>query len=334
MPQIISNILIGDYAFDYVHKGSIKSDWRTMTNTAKLEYPRALKTRDNLQIDQALKIGDAVSISIGYDNNPVQRFTGYVSQIGAATAICEITCEDEMWKLKQTSLTKSWPNTTVDEIIGYIKQKTNATWNYEILGDSIAVDGFKTNKLGAAKVEKLSAAKMLLKLKDDFGIYSFFRNGKLIVGKPYEPDSSKWNRVALAYGQNVVSWKDLTYKRASEVSLKVTCVNHLSTGKKKEIIVGDDTGESRTLDFYNLSDATLKTIANEMLAKLKYDGYRGKIHLLGEPYITDGDVADVTSWLYPERDGSFFVDAVETEFTHKTIKQAVTLGPLATIANT
>lgn len=332
--QIISNITIGNYVFDYVHKGTIKSSWKTMTNTATLEFPRALTTRDNLRIDEALKIGDPVSISIGYDLQAVERFKGYVTQIGAATAVCVITCEDEMWKLKQTSLTKSWPNTTIDQIISYIKQKTNATWDYEILGDTISVDGFKTNKLGAAKVEKLSAAKTLLKLKDDFGIYSFFRNGKLMVGKPYEYDSSKWTRVSMEYGRNVISWKDLTYKRASEVNLKVTCVNHLSTGKKKEIIVGDDFGEERTLDFYNLSDATLKTLAHEFLAKLKYDGYRGKIHLFGSPYVADGFVADIKDFRYPERDGSFFVDAVDTDFTHKTIRQAVTLGPVATIANT
>lgn len=333
MFQLTSKITIGSTLapFYFVNEVKIKKAWRTMTNNSLIKLPRNLKTRGNLRIDEVLKYGDAVSIELGYDITLVKRFQGYVTGIGAATAICEISCEDEMWNLKQNSLTKSWPSATVEDIIVYIKQKTGATWNYSILGDKIT--------LGAFRVERASACKILQALKDQYGIYSFFRqdangNQVLTVGKPYEPDSSKWTVVNFEYGRNVISWKDLSYKRATEVRIKVTARNHMPNGSITEISLGDPDGEEHTLDFYNLSAATLKSSASELLAKMKFDGYRGKIHAFGEPVCNDGYVAQITDWRYPERNGSFFIDAVETTFKVPSYRQEIELGPVSTIANT
>jgi hypothetical protein len=333
MFALAANIQIGTVLapFTYSTKVVVKNDWRKMTNTCVIELPRNLKTRDNLKIDEVLKVGDAVTYQRGYDTDLVPRFTGYVASIGAATAICKIECEDEMWNLKQNSYTMSWPNATVDGIISYLKSKMGATWPYNILGDNVSI--------GAFKIEKCSAAKTLQLLKDQYGIYSFFRLSAtgvnvLYVGKPYEPDNSLWNTVQLEYGRNVINWKGLTYKRATDIKLLVTAVNHLPNGSKTQIQIGDPGGEERTLDFFNLDAATLKNSANELLAKMKYDGYRGKLPLFGQPFVSDGYVAQLTDWRYPERNGTFFIDSVEETLKVASLRQIVELGPVATIQDT
>jgi hypothetical protein len=245
-----------------------------------------------------------------------------VECLGAATTIAEIICQDEMWKMKQSSLTHSWANANLEDVILYIRKQTNSTWEYEILGDRV--------QIGQFKIEKESAAKAFEKLKTRYGIYCFFRNGKLIVGKPYETDPTKWNVVELEYGRNVITWKDLIYKRKEEVQISITAVNHKPSGGKKEIHVGDVNGEVRTLDFYNLTDAALRSQALALLDLLKYDGYRGKIHCFLEPTINQGDVVNITDWRYPERDGMYFVDSVEPSINGAEGRQLVELGPLAT----
>lgn len=317
-----SEVSIGSLFFEFTNEVKIKSAWRNLTDTCTIKIPRNITTLDGVKIDEAVKAGDLVSVKHSYQGFDLpERFAGYVSGFNAATAVFEITCEDEMWKMKQTTISKSWPDANLEDVIKHIKTATNSTWEYEILGDRV--------QIGQVKFEKLSAAKCFLELKDKYGIYCFFRSGKLIVGKPYEPDSSKRNEVELEYGRNVISWKDLVYKKSTEVKLKVTIVNHAPDGSKKEFTVGDEGGEERTLDFYNRKESELKAEAQGWLDKLKYDGYHGKLLLFGEPVVKHGDVVVIKDWRYPEREGKYFVDSVEDAKTTKSIRQLIEIGPKA-----
>ena len=319
MLQLECEIKIGELFFDFTHYVKIKSSWKTLTDTAVLKFPRNLKTKDDVNFKEVLTAGTPVSIKLGYKEYGItERFTGYVSDLGADTAIAEITCEDEMWNLKQTNINKSWKDGNVEDIIKYLKAQAGATWGYEILGDKV--------QIGQVKFENVPVSKCLQKLKDDYGMICFFRNGKLMVGKPYDPDSTKRRKVLFEYGRNVISWKDLKFKRKEEVKLKVKIVNHKANGTKKEFIAGDKDGEERTLDFYNRKEDDLKKEAYALLEKMKYDGYRGKIIAFGEPVIQHGDTAQIRDWRYTERESEIFVDDVETTFNVSKIRQEIELG--------
>lgn len=319
MLPINTYITIGDWEFDFVQHFTNDSTFKNLTDTATISLPRALKTRDGLKLSEAIKSGNEVRVEMGYGIERDLRFSGYVARIGADTAIAQIECEDEMWKLKQSTLSKSWADTDVRTVIEYVKSQTGATWKYEIMGDSVGI--------GAFKFEKLSAAGVLKKLKDDCYQTVFFRDGKLIVGKPYEPDPNKLVRVRFEYGKNVISWKDLVYKRKDELRLKVTAISHNPDGKKTEVVVGDALGEERTLNFYNLSKTALKHQAEAMLESMKYDGYRGSFPTFGFPTVKHGYyVAELRNWLYPEKNGDFLIDAVNTEATANTLHQVIGLG--------
>lgn len=317
--RLCTDITIGNLSFDFVNAFDNKSTWKNLTDTATIKLPRALKTLDGVKLGEAVKIGDKVSAKFGYDLETDERFTGYVARVGADTAIAEIECEDEMWLLKRSEpINKSWKDTDVRTVIDYIKQQTGAKFDVEMLGDSIGIGQFK--------IEGLSGARALQKLKDDCFQTCFFRDGKLIVGKPYEPDPRKRTKVRFEYGKNIISWRDLKYQRKDEVRLKVRAISNMPDGKKKEVTVGDSDGEERTLNFYNISETALKQQAEAMIDKLKFDGYRGTFPAFGYPLVKHGYVVELRDWRYPERNGDFFVDTVDIEVRVATFRQIIELG--------
>lgn len=319
MLQLSCDIKIGEEKFDYVAGVQVMSAWKNLTDTAIIKMPRNLVTRNKMSISEQFKVGLPIEIKLGYDLDPTIRFTGYIDSIEAATDVVEIKCQDEMWKLKQGSYTQSWPNADVESILSFIKKESGARWNYEILGDKIT--------LGHLMVEGLSCTKILQKLKDDFGIYSFFRQGKLIAGKPYDTNPDAKNKVRFKYGANVISWKDLVYKDENDVKVKVKLVNIKPDGTKEESVAGDNDGEERNLHFYNLSKADLDKQAEALIKHMKYSGYRGKFTAFGEPLVRHGDIAIVEDERLPGRNGNYYIDDVETTFGPEGMRQIITLGP-------
>lgn len=318
--RIQVDLTIGQLHFSYVNEAVVRSSFRQLTDTCTIKLPRNLATKDGTKLEQLVKAGDKVTLKAGYEEyGMVERFTGYVSEsINASNVVAEIKCENEMWALKQVTVNKSWPSAELTDVLTYLRTKANATWPVEVLGTRIM--------LGALKFERVSIAQALAQLKQQYGILCFFRRGALVAGKPYPTDAASRIKVELQYGRNVISWKDLMYKRQDEVKLKVKVVNHLPDGSTKEFETGDADGEQRTLDFYNRTEADLQAEAQQLIEQMKYDGYRGRLPLFGHPVVLHGDVLVINNTKYPERNGEYFCDAVETIIKVSSIRQVVEPG--------
>ncbi len=76
----------------------ITRDTEKLTTEAKITMPKKVKWDGADEIP--VKRGDTVTISLGYNDNLQTAFVGYVRDVGFKTPIV-ITCEDEMFKLKQ-----------------------------------------------------------------------------------------------------------------------------------------------------------------------------------------------------------------------------------------
>src|SRR3982750_1108876 len=102
MDAMNSYITIGDYEFKSCHSFETTKSWKNLTQTA------IIKLHNISGLIGAIKEGDVVEIYAGYDNEPlVQEFVGYVSEISPTIPV-EIKCEDEMWKLRQETVSGSW----------------------------------------------------------------------------------------------------------------------------------------------------------------------------------------------------------------------------------
>jgi hypothetical protein len=126
--------------------------------------------------------------------------------------------------------------------------------------------------------------------------------------------------------KNVIS-HDLKFRTADDVRISLKVVGVLKDNSKIEVIVGDTTGEQRTIYKYNISDkAQLKTIGEAELAELKYDGYEGTITTFLTPFCTRGYNAQIKDKNYDNRSGFYFVPKVVTTFGTDGARRKVELG--------
>jgi hypothetical protein len=186
--------------------------------------------------------------------------------------------------------------------------------------------------LGQFRATNASVAKILEALKDKYGLYSRFRDDKLIVGFQY--DASNTNTYKFEFDK-VVPWgiiddSDLTYQIAEDVSIKVVAKLMGLNNTFEEVTVGDTDGAQRTLHFYwdgvTTPKPNIKELAEKELSNSRYDGYRGSFETFGYYPIQAGDVATLSSAQFPERDGDYLVKSVRETLGMGGIRQVITIG--------
>lgn len=259
------------WSFDFVNAVEITRDTEKLTTEAKITMPKKVKWDKADKIP--VKRGDSVKISLGYDDNLQTAFVGYVRDVGFKTPIV-ITCEDEMFKLKQMPTKKkayrsvSLETLLKDQGIGY---------RLNIMGEQA---------LGAYRVTADTVAALLGKLSEQ-GIRSFFRyeddTPVLYCGVLFERDT----RPAQVFktGLNIISDQSLQQQKAENMRLRVKAVSLMPDNKKIKVEVGDADGEHRTLHTYNKTESELKAWAEQEIKRLKRDGLTGSFTTFGHTLV-------------------------------------------------
>jgi translation initiation factor IF-1 len=308
-----SYIQIGDKGFKRIHSARVVSSRKRLTDTAviKLANVPTLLSDDRKRI----KVGDVVTVTFGYNGNNNIEFNGYVSEIKPTSPI-EILCEDEMWQLKQQTVTKAWESVKLVDVLKFLVSDADT-----VECPDVTITNFR--------LVKATKAKALEELKEAYGIDIYFRDKKLFAGLAYTEGGETVN---YHFQKNVPSrllQKGLTYKRKEDVKIKVEAISMLPDNKQLKETVGDPDGETHTLHFYNLTSSELKKQAEAKIDLMKYDGYRGKLRVFGLPFTKHGDVAKLKCDVNPDKNGSFFIDEVETDYSNSGIVKMVSLGKRA-----
>lgn len=285
--------------------GHIESTWKNLTGTAEITLPRNIRDFDKMNISQIFKRGDQVIIYLGVNGSLIEHFKGYIISTSADIPVV-IKCQDEMWKLKQLSVNISMNNCYLPNLI-----KTIAP------GYEYSVSEYK---IGSVRFAKTTAAAVMQTLRDDFGIYCFFRNNTLCAGKIYSDDSVTRN-INL---ERIVS-NNLTYKTKDEKSIKLTATSTLIGGDKLTVELGEKDGEPRDFSYFNITKKEdLKALAEKDFDKIMADGFEGDIEIFGAQEVTHGDKLNISSIIYPDRQGLYYADSVITDWKdaifHKTVE--------------
>ena len=304
--------------FKSVNSIEIESTWKKLTDTCKIIIPRKLvvNNRDGQPVDinEIIKRGSRVKVWLGYDGNLGLEFVGYVARIDARVPFA-IECEDEMWKMKQTTISKTYRSVTLKQLIS------------DIYPGKVNVTDFA---LGAYRIDRASAAVILDDLQKNFNVYSYFTYDDMgtpilnvgLGGYDFKKISSRhvYNMMV-----NIVE-NDLVFRRADENKLRVVAT---STGKKGVVIkteVGDPDGEEIKLDKRGLTKEALDKLALAELQKRKFDGYKGGLTSFGVPKAKHNDIAVIQSPDYPERNGAFMIDSVKQTFGMGGYRRQLELG--------
>jgi hypothetical protein len=314
MRRPLVDITIGKLVFSYANELQIESTWKEFTDTATIRLPRNLRLQEN-ELLKLMKVGDRVVIKLGYEDESMSaEFMGYLTAIKPNTPL-ELSCEDESWQLKKEPISKTFKKTTV------LRMMRSLLSAYEIIGFD--------SEISAMVISKSTPAQVLEQLKESYGLNSFFRlnNEKpvLVIGKPYSDQSSDFE---YTFSKDILA-HNLEFKRKEDIKLKVIAISNNRDGSKIEVQVGDADGEERTLNFYNVSKATLTELATVEIDKMKYDGYRGSLTVSGQHKAVHGSVVKLTDNTYPERGGRFFVEKAITKFGNQGFTRELTLGAKA-----
>lgn len=285
----------------------IEKSRKTLTNTCKITIPRKIKGLDNRDINKDfLKPGLKVTVFIGYGKELRPEFTGYLTSVSLKIPV-EIMCQDEMYKLKQNSLSKSWQKVSLLELIKFIYPGTAKVADVQ---------------LGGFVIKQQSTAQVLDSLKN-YGIQSYFDSQGILVCDFAGSLNKKPIEVVYDFGKNVID-NDLEYLRKEEIRIKVKGVSKTATGKKIEFVTGDLDGDERTLNYVNIDYDDLKKIVEKELNNLKKDGLKNSFTTFGLPYAEPGYIAIILDSEYPERNGSYLIESVNTSHGVNGFRRVIT----------
>ncbi|MGB1307534.1 MAG: hypothetical protein ACPG6B_01390 [Oceanihabitans sp.] len=290
----------------------IESSLKLLTDKAVIKLPRNVKFFDKNKVREVFRRGAPVIIAFGYNGEYVKEFEGYVTQTSASIPI-EISCEDEMWKLKQLPVNASFKSVSLQDLL-------------QSVAPNYSVDALEGVALGGVRFAQTNVAAVLAELqKAPYNLFSYMKGKQLVCGKYYSDDSDQ-ETVNFHLERNAVS-NDLNYRSAVDIILKVKGVSVLKDGKKIEVDIGDDGGDVYTLTYYNIeAKAEVKKLLEKDYETKKRGGFDGSFTAFGTPSVSHGMKVKLASQLYPDREGVYYIESVKKTFDKSKIRQVITLG--------
>ncbi|UGU15217.1 hypothetical protein LS482_16210 [Sinomicrobium kalidii] len=293
----------------------VESSWMLLTDRAEIVLPRNIKFFDRNNIREVFRRGDPVEIQLGYDGELHTEFTGYITEVSADIPI-RLKCEDEMWKIKQLQVNYSAKNVTLKTLLEAIVP------GYEIT----AVDA----SLGTVRFSKVTAGQVLEKLQQDWKLYTYIQPGtKQVVSGEIYADNTDHETVRFNLERNAES-SDLQYLRAEDMRVFIKGFA-IDKGRRIEYEFGDKDAQV-TIDWQFSVQALkeLKEAVQRFYQANKKDGFDGSFTAFGKPRVEHGWKVHLTSLLYPDRDGTYYVESVTKEFGRNGYRQQIKLGNRAT----
>jgi phage protein D len=307
-----SLVTMGNLRLKNVSQFEINESILEISNTAKITIPKHYGLKPDKSILEQFKVGDKVSIEVGYNGNLQTEFTGYISEINSDIPLV-ISCEDDLYPLRQSNYVKSYPATTTLK---------------EILTDIIPANvlKFDTNnaeiKIGKYQIDNLSAFAVLQDLMKNYGLYSSVHKGILRIGLAY------------AYGENTrtheytigknVKKNELKYKQKKDIKNRFKAIATNPNVKKITVTVGakEEDASERTLNFVGpMTEAELKQNAEAAMSKVVYDGYTGSITGFGFPQTHAADALLVKDVLEPDnnyKEGKYLIEKVSISYNESS----------------
>ncbi|MEM6830768.1 MAG: hypothetical protein AAF551_09655, partial [Bacteroidota bacterium] len=173
------------FLIDTVNELEIESTWREFTDTATITLPRFIDTEiggvKNRRTDfrqQLLRWAahhPPIEIRLGYGKATHLAFNGVIRDVKGRVPVT-LVCEDAMYHFKTGPVTFSSENATLKDITNTwssVKDAHGST--IPVVPQDLIIGTFRVT-------QPMTPAKVMEKLKDDFGIYSFIRLDQ--QGKP------------------------------------------------------------------------------------------------------------------------------------------------------
>ncbi len=321
MKTLQSEILIGNFRFNYVTNVSIQSGWDIFTDTATITLPNKFR-KDNKDViagaNNLFKRGDRVEISLGYFPTLKTRFKGFISEVIPDSPLV-IRCEDRMFLLKQENLaSRVFVDTTIKEVIDYATASQDITIEFDDPNAGIGTFQIDNNSF-------LSAVDVFSVLKSTLGYKTYFENDILQVRFLNSIKSLEKPAIKMGFQRNIIDSR-LIFQRDDDRKLVIkgtskqkdnTIITLFGFKVKGEVVISESPQTGAIVKEINDPDLTkseLETFIRENIDDYIYTGVKGSFVTFLEPLVNHSDKIDLDDPKFPEKDGRYLIKKVNTDF--------------------
>lgn len=305
------------WEFTALNECIITEDTATLTDTCELLLPRNIKWEGyvNKNNKPPIKRGDKITVKLGYDDNPIVRFTGYIRSVDAKIPI-KIKCEDRMFILKSKKAEpKAFKNASLKDVITHLLKGTNI--DFKLIDDDIMV--------GNWRITKANVSEELQELKEKMMLSSYFRmiddKSILYIGLAYPLDNRK--KLKFKHSKNIIA-ENFEYRNAEDIRVKVEAQSFNAKNKKITFEYGDKDGELIKIRIDGLTESELKKYAMQAIERYKQSGFKGSFETFGVPEVSKCDMVEINA--SDGNSGTYLVKKNEIKFGMSGYRQNIELG--------
>jgi len=296
-------IEVGSLIFTGVNDIIIDRSVKELSDKAVITLPRNYAKLEDKSVLDLLKSGDPVKISLGYDDDLQEEFSGFLQFIESGVPLV-LHVDDEMYPLKRNNFVKSWPGITLEALLKYIAPA------YKIQCPSI--------NLGKLEINNVSTFTVLSNLQRDYGFYTYVKGDTLYCQFPYDVKGT-----GVVHEYKLYNWpvktNNLKYSRSEDKRIRVRVTSDQGKGKKLSFETGAQEGNSslNVMSIPGLTQSEIETYAKAWYKSLAYDGYSGSITGFGSPRTQAGDTLRIIDQDEPGMDGNYLIESVTVRYNLK-----------------
>jgi len=321
--------------FTGVHQVTIRKSIHSYIDTATIILPSIAYLRTKINSSNPKEVitgnqfndGDPVSISLGYNNDLKEEFSGFIKRRNLNMPL-EIECEGYSYKLRRNNISGSWSSISVKSLLEKAVEGLGITLQ---VNTDISLSNVVISNWTAAEV-----IDFILKETDGCISIFFIQSNVLWAGlvyTPYTNGTDTFNMSAVNYrlGYNVVKDNSLKVRVPDDNPVKVNFSKKLATGQK--LSESSDTTEKTIIKNYRkllnhiASSPVLKMLAQEKQKRFNYTGYEGRINAFLQPYALPGYKAYIQDTQYKERNGTYLVEGIEVIYSMGGARRIIEIGP-------
>lgn len=313
MFDMVWDIRVGDkYKLGLLESVEIHKSVDLLADTAIIKIPGVVYNQ-SLNIEGKVKVGDRIVIKLGYDNNLVTEFEGYLQRIDTDDSSLIFNCEDNIYLMRKPVGDVQLVKTTVKRIAEYCLSqlglsKLNCTYDIEY-------EKFV--------IKSANAYDVLKKLQDDTKANIYMKGDELNIHPAY---IEKGGDVKYDFAINIEK-SDLKYRNKDDRKFEVIVEGVGLDGKKIKETVGVTGGEKRTIHVSSpMTKESLRKRGENEMKYLSYDGYEGSITGWLIPYVEPTYSAHIYDKEYEFKTGSYYVVSVTTTFDESGGVRKIELG--------
>lgn len=319
---MVYDIAIGRYKLGMISSVNIKRSVEQLTDTAVISLPGTMynkainSTTSGLDhLEKSVQRGNQVVIRLGYNDVLYTEFTGYIEHIENENDQLKIYVEDSIFQYRKPLPDTEHKSVNVSKLLQWVISMLGLPYSlscdYDITYDKFVVSGN-------------TGYDVLKKIQEELKPNIYMKGNVLHVHPQY---TEIFGAATYNFAENIEK-SNLKYRDAEQRKLLVEVQGKGADGRVLKVEEGSTGGDKITLNVSGVSRADeLRTIARQaLLSHGGYTGYEGSFTGWLIPYCDAGFKVSLTDNDYKYKNGSYYVTAIEVNFSENGAERVVTLG--------